>query len=114
MQRVEETLGPFACVDREVRPRRSADEERVAGENKLVAHHEAAVLRTVAGRGQILANALAWRARECLRRRQARNARRGLYPARLAFLHCAASVAARPSRRHWPQRPRQALSGSIE
>ena len=56
-ERVEEPLGALARLDREVGPRRVADEERVAGEDdprigaaRAVADREAAVLRPVAGR----------------------------------------------------------------
>ena len=56
-QAVEEALGSLLRLDREIRPSRVADEERVAGEDepRLVAaravdHREAAVLRPVARR----------------------------------------------------------------
>ena len=56
-QRVEETLGALARLDREVGPRGVADEERVAGEDdprigpaREVADREAAVLGPVPGR----------------------------------------------------------------
>ena len=56
-QAVEQTLGAFLRFDREIRPSRVADEERVAGEDEprllgagAVDHGEAAVLGPMAGR----------------------------------------------------------------
>ena len=51
-QRLEEVLCALARGDREVRPCRVADEQRVAGEHQLVVDEEGAVLRPVAGRVQ--------------------------------------------------------------
>jgi len=51
LQRVVQARGPFTRLDREVGPRRVADQQRVAGEQVLL-HEEAAVLRAVAGRVQ--------------------------------------------------------------
>ena len=52
LERAEEILRAFARRDREIGPRCVADEERVAGQDELVADDERAVLRPVARRVQ--------------------------------------------------------------